>query len=113
MAYMIRANGNIEPCGPDDVPQNGEQKAVSEDDPIYLAALAAHQTTTDTVLQQAQAQALLDKSDVVLLRAQEDGLAFPTEWKTYRSALRTIVKSGGTLPPLPSAFPDGSAVPTN
>ena len=79
-----------------------------EGDAAYEAALAALQARDIPRQQKAAAQALLDKSDVVLLRAQEDGLAFPDAWKSYRVALRIVVNAGGDLPTLPATYPDGT-----
>ena len=55
-----------------------------------------------------EAQAALDKSDLVALRCFKNGVPFPTEWATYCAALRTIVVSGvGTIPVQPD-YPKGS-----
>ena len=62
---------------------------------------------------QAQAQALLDKSDVTILRCAENGVAVPSAWATYRAALRSIIgaKTAGdptqALPEAP-AYPAGT-----
>ena len=56
----------------------------------------------------AEAQAALDKSDLVALRCFKNGVPFPAEWATYCAALRAIVVSGvGPLPVQP-AYPQGS-----
>ena len=56
----------------------------------------------------AEAQAALDKSDLVALRCFKNGVLFPAEWATYCTALRAIVVSGvGPLPVQP-AYPEGS-----
>lgn len=56
----------------------------------------------------AEAQAALDKSDLVALRCFKNGVPFPAEWATYCEALRAIVVSGvGPLPVQP-AYPEGS-----
>lgn len=56
----------------------------------------------------AEAQAALDKSDLVALRCFKNGVPFPAEWATYCAALRAIVVSGvGPLPVQP-AYPEGS-----
>jgi hypothetical protein len=61
---------------------------------------------------QAQAQALLDKSDMTIIRCAENGVPVPATWAAYRKALRVI--SGATtgdptqvLPTAP-AFPAGT-----
>lgn len=56
----------------------------------------------------AEAQAALDKSDLVALRCFKNGVPFPAEWATYCAALRAIVVSGvGPLPVQP-AYPERS-----
>lgn len=56
----------------------------------------------------AEAQAALDRSDLVALRCFKNGVPFPAEWATYCAALRAIVVSGvGPLPVQP-AYPEGS-----
>ena len=56
----------------------------------------------------AQAQSALDKSDVTMIRCVEHGVAVPTEWATYRSALRSIVSTGaGSMPTRPN-YPAGT-----
>lgn len=56
----------------------------------------------------AEAQAALNKSDLVALRCFKNGVPFPAEWATYCAALRAIVVSGvGPLPVQP-AYPEGS-----
>ena len=53
----------------------------------------------------AQIDQLLSKSDVVVLRAFEDGTATPDVWKTYRSTLRTLRATGsGAIPPEPTTY---------
>ena len=55
-----------------------------------------------------EAQAALDRSDLVALRCFKNGVSFPAEWATYCAALRAIVVSGvGPLPVQP-AYPEGS-----
>lgn len=51
-----------------------------------------------------QARALLQHSDVVMVRAFETGSSPDTSWVTYRSALRSFIASngGGSLPTQPS-----------
>ena len=57
----------------------------------------------------SQAQAALDASDITALRCVKAGVAFPSEWLTYVTALRAIVKAstGDPTQPLPTrpAYP--------
>jgi hypothetical protein len=56
------------------------------------------------------AQAALDASDRTVLRCYEHGIAVPSEWQSYRAALRAIVSGTSTATALPAipAFPAGS-----
>ncbi len=56
----------------------------------------------------AQALALMQKSDVTVLRCIEHGVAVPAEWIAFRASLRACV--AGTLSVLPTApaFPPGT-----
>lgn len=59
-----------------------------------------------------QAQALLDKSDLVATRCFKAGIAFPAAWQSYVITLRAILSSaiGDSTQPLPSqpSYPQGS-----
>lgn len=59
----------------------------------------------------APAQNALDKSDVTIVRCYASGVAVPSAWKTYRSALRAIINGSDTtsvsLPSTPS-YPEGT-----
>ena len=56
----------------------------------------------------AQAQSLLDKSDVTILRCFEAGVMPPPAWTAYRATLRDIVKTGtGAIPAMPP-YPSGT-----
>lgn len=62
---------------------------------------------------QAKAQALLDKSDIVVLRCYEASVTVPAEWVTYRKDLRVIIaaESGdptAALPTRPEKYPAGT-----
>ena len=61
---------------------------------------------------QAQAQALLVKSDMVAIRCQKASVAFPAAWLTYVQALRAIMdaSSGDPTQALPAqpAYPAGT-----
>ncbi|MCX4156168.1 MULTISPECIES: hypothetical protein [Paraburkholderia] len=61
---------------------------------------------------QASAKAALDVSDITILRCYEKSVATPTEWATYRDALRAIVSAaaGDPMQPLPTkpVYPAGT-----
>ena len=63
---------------------------------------------------QAQAQALLIKSDSVAIRCGKKGIAFPANWQAYDDALRVIVDpkdtAGDPTLPLPTqpVYPQGT-----
>jgi len=44
----------------------------------------------------ASAQVALDKSDTIMMRCVEDGIAAPVVWNTYRKALRAIASGTDT-----------------
>jgi hypothetical protein len=69
----------------------------------YSAASAAAVAAANKLA----AQAALDKSDITMLRCLENSVAIPSDWVTYRHALRTCVTSGDALPVRP-AFPQGT-----
>ena len=72
------------------------------------AAKAAADAAASKAALQTQAQALLDKSDVTVLRCVSAQVTVPTEWQTYRVSLRAIVSSGtGTIPTRPN-YPAGT-----
>lgn len=58
----------------------------------------------------AVAQEALNKCDMVALRCYKANVAWPTEWKDYDTALRTIVsgKSKATALPTMPKYPAGS-----
>ena len=55
-----------------------------------------------------EAQAALDRTDLVALRCFKNGVVFPPEWVTYCATLRNIINTGeGPLPERPE-YPEGS-----
>ncbi len=59
-----------------------------------------------------EAAMALQKSDITVLRCMENGLSVPSEWQSYREALRVIVgqESGDPTIPLPTRpdYPAGT-----
>ncbi|BCF96645.1 hypothetical protein PPGU19_012140 [Paraburkholderia sp. PGU19] len=74
--------------------------------------IAAQQAAATWATYQANAKALLDASDITVLRCIENGVTMPPEWATYRKSLRSIVgaASGNPGQPLPTRpqFPAGT-----
>ena len=60
----------------------------------------------------AEIQALLDQSDLTILRCYENGVPVPPEWVEYRAQLRALLKitDGNQDNPLPERppYPEGS-----
>ncbi len=58
------------------------------------------------------AQALLDQSDITILRCAENGVPIPLEWAEYRSKLRSIVSAhfGDPILEIPKRpeYPEGT-----
>ena len=57
--------------------------------------------------------AALAKSDITIIRCAENGVSVPTEWRQYRSELRSLVSASVwndslTLPTHPITYPAGS-----
>jgi hypothetical protein len=49
------------------------------------------------------AQTLLDETDMVAIRCSKAGVEFPTEWRSYVTELRNIIRTGtGNIPTKPS-----------
>lgn len=61
-------------------------------------------------LLKSKAKNALDDSDIVVIRCTEAGVSVPSDWKTYREALRSIVSGKSTATELPSqpAYPSGT-----
>ncbi len=60
---------------------------------------------------QAQAQAALDRTDLMAFRCFKAGIAFPAAWQTYTIALRNIVNgtdATSTALPTQPAYPAGT-----
>jgi hypothetical protein len=80
---------------------------------VYQASPAAPAPTAAELWAEYQGQAYgaLAKTDSVAVRCIKSGVAYPSEWQTYTSALRAIVTAAtgtpGTLPPQP-AYPAGT-----
>lgn len=76
------------------------------------AAFIAGQTAAATVQAAAlliqQAQAMLDKSDMVALRCLKAGVAFPSDWQDFVTACRDIVNGGSDPVPSTPTYPDGT-----
>ena len=88
--------------------QSGNFQQLPDTDPRVIA----WQAQVSFIPYKAQAQALLDKSDVTMLRCTENGVSVPASWAVYRKALRAIVAatSGDITQPLPTtpAYPAGT-----
>jgi hypothetical protein len=84
----------------------------------YLAWVAAGNTATpvDPAIIAAQAQAqlavqaqtLLDKSDVTMLRCFEHGVTPPAVWVIYRASLRSVIDGSASAIPATPAYPAGT-----
>jgi hypothetical protein len=85
---------------------------VTPEELAAIQAQAAAKAAQDAAIAKAalieQAQSLLDKSDITILRCVSAQVTVPAEWQTYRVALRSIVSSGaGTIPTRPN-YPVGT-----
>lgn len=80
----------------------------AEADSIQHPAPTAAQIHADLV---ASAKSALDNTDMVCLRCYKAGVAFPSAWQDYTTALRAIVNGSDTtsttLPTRPS-YPAGT-----
>lgn len=70
-------------------------------DPVVIAAQAQAQLAT-------QAQALLDKSDVTMLRCFEHGVTPPAAWVIYRASLRSVIDGSASAIPATPSYPAGT-----
>jgi hypothetical protein len=73
-------------------------------DPNMEATLAAQAAMQLTM----QAQTLLDKSDVTLMRCVEKKVSFPDEWVSYRDNLRLVISGKLSVIPTSPNFPAGT-----
>lgn len=89
---------------------NGQQiSADATGKPINIPAAGPTSTQIWKSLQ-TQAQTALTKSDTVIIRCAENGIAVPAAWVAYRASLRAIISSTtGTTTVLPAQ----PAYPTN
>lgn len=93
--------------------QAAGQMLVAGDDGLPVAVDRPGPTTADLwAAHKVKAQALLDASDVTLLRCFENAVAVPTTWSSYRKALRAIVAAPSGDPsaalPVRPAYPAGT-----
>lgn len=80
---------------------DGSGHPIATDPPGPTAAQLAAQLA-------AQAQSLLDKSDVTLLRCLENGVGVPQAWRDYRTALRNVVSGSSSTIPTRPQYPAGT-----
>jgi hypothetical protein len=74
-------------------------------DPGPSAAEIAEKTRLELI---AQAQDLLQKSDITVLRCFESGVPVPAAWRTWRASLRSVAASGSGVIEAAPAFPSGT-----
>jgi len=71
---------------------------------VYAAHDPEQKSSTES---KAQAQAELDRTDMVALRCWKAGVPFPSTWQKYTQALRAIIRvAPGEMPPPLPARPD-------
>ena len=95
-------------CEKDYIAQEGEvvfeDVASAEELAAAFSGYESAMTLENGKVISLQAQSLLSKSDVIVIRAAESGSGIPADWIAYRAALRAIVSSGsGVLPTAPSS----------
>jgi hypothetical protein len=54
---------------------------------------------------QNQARVLIEAGDIIVTRCAEAGIPVPADWKTYRAALRVILRAATGDPTLPLPIP--------
>ena len=88
-----------------------EIAALEAKDAEWAAGQAAAALAAEKAAFVQSAQTALDKSDVTVLRCVSTGVVVPTEWQTYRIALRNIINGTDTsstyLPTVPQ-YPSGT-----
>ena len=77
-------------------------------DPNMEASLAAQAAMQAKFQLTMQAQTLLDKSDVTLMRCVEKKVSFPDEWVSYRDNLRLVISGKLSIIPTRPNFPAGT-----
>ena len=92
----------------DTVPNNGVASDVANIGDSYDGAIFTTPVVVVTPDYKFMAQMALDRSDLTILRCMENGISVPSDWTTYRSELRAIVKSGGSSMPTQPAYPTGT-----
>lgn len=79
-----------------------------------ISAIAAEQATNASLISAAQlkqsARAALDKTDTTIIRCYSAGAAVPSEWQSYRTALRAIFNGTDTIS---TSLPTQPSYPAN
>ena len=88
---------------------DGEMVEMSDADYAAFQAMQTAATTQSAITQlKSQAQAALDKSDIVATRCFKAGISFPSEWQAYVVSLRIIIDSGNGVMPTKPPYPMGT-----
>tara|TARA_R100001440_G_scaffold10909_2_gene19736 strand:+ start:7522 stop:7728 length:207 start_codon:yes stop_codon:yes gene_type:complete len=62
--------------------------------------------SADLIMLRQKRNELLKESDWVVVKAQETNTTIPSDWKTYRQALRDITKTFSSIRDKDFKFPD-------